>query len=59
MSALTVVLRMWKLYFQHFTAQTVDKALTWQGHNVISHIIVIEAWILTEVFLVVLLSLLL
>ena len=36
-----------------------DKALTWQGHNVISHIIVIETWILTEVFLVVLLSLLL
>ena len=34
----------------------VDKALRWQGHNVISHIIVIEAWILTEVFLVVLLS---
>ena len=36
-----------------------DKELTWQGHNVISHIIVIEAWILTGVFLVVLLSLLL
>ena len=36
-----------------------DKALTWQGHNVISHIIVIETWILAEVFLVVLLSLLL
>ena len=36
-----------------------NKALTWQGHNVINHIIVIEAWILTEVFLVVLLSLLL
>jgi len=36
-----------------------DKALTWHEHNVINHIIVIEAWILTEVFLVVLLSLLL